>query len=124
MLGFPTETREELEATARLARELPLFNASFFTVVPFPKTPMEEMFKTTYPGYDFDYQHHHYLLFQDRNPYYSGASVNLRRFQKSAHVKFYLFNPGRIIKAFVRAPNPGGYLVRNLLRGMRIIFSR
>ena len=124
MLGFPTETREELEATARLARELPLFNASFFTVVPFAKTPMWDMFQAAYPGYNFDYQQHHYLLFKDRNPYYSGAGVNLRRFQKSAHMKFYLFNPGRIIKAFFRAPNPWGYLVRNLLRGLKIVFSQ
>ena len=123
MLGFPTETREEMEATARLARELPLFNASFFTVVPFAKTPMEEIFKIKYPGYNFNYQHHHYLLSKDRNPFYPGSGVNLRRFQKSAHVKFYLFNPGRIIKTFLRAPNPWGYLVRNLLRGIRIIFS-
>ncbi|MCX5867887.1 MAG: radical SAM protein [Proteobacteria bacterium] len=121
MLGFPTETREELEATARLARELPLFNASFFTVVPFAKTPMWEMFQTAYPGYNIDYQHHHYLLSKDRNPFYPGAGVNLRRFQKSAHVKFYLFNPGRIIKAFIRAPNPWGYLLRNILRGIRIV---
>jgi len=121
MLGFPTETREELEATARLARELPLFNASFFTVVPFAKTPMWEMFQTAYPGYNIDYQHHHYLLSKDRNPFYPGAGVNLRRFQKSAHMKFYLFNPGRIIKTFMRAPNPWGYLLRNILRGIRIV---
>ena len=122
MLGFPTETREELTATVRLAMGLPLFNASFFTVVPFAKTPMFEIFKNKYQDFNFDYQHHHYLLSKNQDSYYREPGVNLRRFQKLAHIKFYLFNPGRIVKAFLRAPNPWGYLVRNVLRGIRIIF--
>ena len=40
MLGFPTETREELQATIDFALESELTLANFFTVTPQPKTPL------------------------------------------------------------------------------------
>lgn len=40
MLGFPTETAEELEATIRFAIDSGLSLAHFFTVVPQPETPL------------------------------------------------------------------------------------
>ncbi len=38
ILGFPTETREEMEATVRLSKELGLVRANFFTYLPLPGT--------------------------------------------------------------------------------------
>ena len=40
MLGFPTETREELEATINFALTTPMTLAYFFTVIPQPNTPL------------------------------------------------------------------------------------
>ncbi|MCC7517254.1 MAG: B12-binding domain-containing radical SAM protein [Pseudomonadales bacterium] len=40
MLGFPTETAEELEATINFALTTPMTLAYFFTVIPQPNTPL------------------------------------------------------------------------------------
>lgn len=42
MLGFPTETEEELRETIRFALDSKMSMASFFTVVPQPETPLYE----------------------------------------------------------------------------------
>ncbi len=49
MLGFPTETAEEIEETIRVAAESQLHIASFFTLTPFPNTRIHEEVKATYP---------------------------------------------------------------------------
>jgi len=38
ILGYPTETKEEMEATVRLSKELGLIRANFFTYLPLPGT--------------------------------------------------------------------------------------
>lgn len=43
MLGFPTETAAELEATIRFALTTPMTLAYFFTVIPQPNTPLFEL---------------------------------------------------------------------------------
>ena len=45
MLGFPGETKEEMEHTIRTASESALHTASFFTVTPFPGTPLFDYVK-------------------------------------------------------------------------------
>jgi len=45
MLGFPGETEEEMEQTIRTASESALHTASFFTVTPFPGTPLFDYVK-------------------------------------------------------------------------------
>ena len=40
MLGFPTETEAEMQQTIDVARHSKLHTASFFTVTPFPNTPL------------------------------------------------------------------------------------
>jgi radical SAM superfamily enzyme YgiQ (UPF0313 family) len=46
MLGFPTETTEEMAATVRFARKSRLTMAYFFSVVPQPETPLFDLAKT------------------------------------------------------------------------------
>jgi anaerobic magnesium-protoporphyrin IX monomethyl ester cyclase len=43
MLGFPTETKEELEATINFALTTPMTLAYFFTVIPQPNTPLFDL---------------------------------------------------------------------------------
>jgi len=43
MIGFPTETPEEIRATIDFARESRLSTAQFFTVTPQPETPLYEL---------------------------------------------------------------------------------
>ena len=45
MLGFPTETEEEMQETIRVATDSQLHTASFFTVTPFPGTALYEYVK-------------------------------------------------------------------------------
>ena len=49
MLGFPTETAEEIEETIRVASESKLHIASFFRVTPFPGTSLHEYVSTNSP---------------------------------------------------------------------------
>jgi len=60
MLGFPTETREEMLSTIRFAIESELPSAMFFIVTPFEGTEMEEQFHEkiqeksySFAGYDY-----------------------------------------------------------------------
>ena len=48
MFGFPTETREEMQATADLALKADLVTAAFHTVAPYPGTPFFENLKQKY----------------------------------------------------------------------------
>lgn len=49
MLGFPEETEEEMQETIRMATESRLHTASFYTVTPFPSTPLYEYALKHYP---------------------------------------------------------------------------
>jgi radical SAM superfamily enzyme YgiQ (UPF0313 family) len=87
MLGFPTETREELEATVRFAEESDLLFASFFIVTPYPGTPLwEETVGKTGPSLP---------TYKDLNVfsgYFNLSEVDggeLRRIQRSAYCRFY-----------------------------------
>jgi len=123
MIGFPTETREEMRATIRFAMESPLFFAIFFTVVPFPKTELYEMMRESSAGQNFTYRDYHYLLYRKRNPDHE-SGVNLRWLQKISHAKFYFCYPGRMVKGIIRSPNPLGYLSKTIYRGVKIVCFR
>jgi len=49
MLGFPTETEEELLTTIDTACNAPFHTATFFTVVPYPATELYELARQTHP---------------------------------------------------------------------------
>ncbi len=49
MLGFPEETEEEMQATIRMATESRLHTGSFYTVTPFPGTPLYDYAQIHYP---------------------------------------------------------------------------
>ncbi|MCX5758507.1 MAG: radical SAM protein [Candidatus Hydrogenedentes bacterium] len=49
MLGFPTETEEELKLTIDTACESSFHTATFFTVIPYPQTALYELARQTYP---------------------------------------------------------------------------
>lgn len=49
MLGFPTETEEELRLTISTACASPFHTASFYTVTPFPGTALHDIVKREHP---------------------------------------------------------------------------
>jgi anaerobic magnesium-protoporphyrin IX monomethyl ester cyclase len=96
MLGFPTETREEIEATVSYAVNSDLAQAYFFDVVPQPGTPL----------YDLAYQESPAALesqtlqeYNARNGFYTAAyGVNMQMVKKWAYVRFFVLSPRRWVK--------------------------
>lgn len=105
MMGFPTETEEELQQTIDVACEARFHTASFFTVTPFPGTPIHEYVQQTHPeklaGINYD------------DSDFSLMRVNLTdlpddtlfAYQRKAMRRFYA-NPRRIASFLRCYPQP------------------
>lgn len=100
MLGFPTETLEEMLETINFALHSPLHVAFFFAVNPFPNTKIYEAFRNRLPSdttyYDFEYF---------AAPF-NGSDVPdaiFRLFYRYAYYRFY-FDPIRVIRVLRDRP--------------------
>jgi len=105
MLGFPTETEDEMRQTIRVACDAAFHTGSFFSVTPYPNTLLYEQVKASHPdrlaGLDYV------------NRDLSRMHVNLSevpddrfyRLQRSANRLFFL-RPGRLIRILRDHPNP------------------
>lgn len=95
MVGFPTETPEEIESTLRYAIHSPLTQVHFFTVIPQPQTPIYDQALREAPevtvrqareersaGYDYP------------RPWYARAyGYDLEKKVARAYLRFYLHPP-------------------------------
>ncbi len=105
MLGFPTETAEEMRETVDVACKSQLHAATFFTVTPFPNTELYDEVLAAHPekleGLSYDEQD------------YTGIKLNLSdepdevlfSIQRKAWQRFY-FNPKRILRILRDYPQP------------------
>ncbi|MCX6915854.1 MAG: radical SAM protein, partial [Verrucomicrobia bacterium] len=120
MLGFPTETEEELRATIDFAVSSRLHMAGFWILNPYPGTPIYEQFKALgrlpndVNSIDYDY---------GRAPF-NGSEVPDKTFyglHREAYRRFY-FRPGRIMRILRDRPYSSGYgsLVRNFFSVQRL----
>ncbi|MEI7936117.1 MAG: radical SAM protein [Verrucomicrobiota bacterium] len=120
MLGFPTETKEELRATIDFAVSSRLHMAGFWILNPYPGTPIYEQFKALgrlpndVNSIDYDY---------GRAPF-NGSEVPDKTFyglHREAYRRFY-FRPGRIMRILRDRPYSSGYgsLVRNFFSVQRL----
>lgn len=107
MLGFPTETVEELNATVEFALQSKMSMASFFTVVPQPGTPLYDLAAKENPV-ALEQVCRHEL--QGGGAYRSNASwyelaygYRLGRLSRSANWRFYFGHPRRILKLLKRS---------------------
>ena len=102
MLGFPTETKEEMKATIDLACKSKIHVALFFIVTPFGGTELarqiEELgrLQTGVRTEDLDY---HTMLFNVSNV----SDKDFRKIYRWAYIRFY-FNLVRIIRIVLRKP--------------------
>ena len=95
MLGFPTETREEIQATIDYAVKSDLAQAYFFNVVPQPGTPL----------YDLAFAENAAALesqtlyeYNAKIPWYTAAyGVDIGAIKKRAYVRFFVLSPKRWI---------------------------
>ncbi|MFC1888878.1 B12-binding domain-containing radical SAM protein [Thermodesulfobacteriota bacterium] len=102
MLGFPTETEEEMRMTIDYARGSRFHTAAFYRVLPFPGSELYEMVQRERPDLEID---------PARFEYHS-TDVNLSavdegrvtQLRKKAYRTFY-FNPLRLLRIFYRLPN-------------------
>jgi anaerobic magnesium-protoporphyrin IX monomethyl ester cyclase len=113
MLGFPTETEEELRATIDFAVTSRLHSAAFFITNPFPGTPIYEEFKALgkLPN---DVNTIDYDFFGAR---FNGSEVSDERFRglvREAYFRFF-FRPGRVMRILRDRPCSGGYSTSVLL---------
>lgn len=90
MLGFPGETKEEMEKTINFSLNSQLLFARFFTVVIYPRTKFMEIAKKIYPNFNFsikDFDEFHYWA---KIPFYTKfTGVDLYKIQKRAMRRFY-----------------------------------
>ncbi len=114
MIGFPTETLEEIENTIRYAVDSPLTWAGIFLVVPQEGTPLHTLAMKESPV-----ALEHITLrdyYSDTSWYQHAYNVDLQKIQKRAFCRFYL-RPWRMWRI---ARNVS---FMNLLRGIRIFFN-
>jgi radical SAM superfamily enzyme YgiQ (UPF0313 family) len=105
MLGFPTETEDEIGQTIDIACASPFHTASFFTVTPFPGTALYDIVKQTHP------EKLQGLRYDDMD--FSGMRVNLSDLpdeklfhcQRTAIRRFY-GTPRRLYRLVRNHPQP------------------
>jgi len=105
MMGFPTETKEEMQQTSEIMSESRMHTAQFFTVTPFPGTALYEEVARTAPekleGLDL------------ADSTFGGLRINLSAepdkvlyaCQRRANLRFYI-NPSRMVRLIRDHPAP------------------
>jgi radical SAM superfamily enzyme YgiQ (UPF0313 family) len=98
MLGFPSETVDEINQTIDLAVGSTLDMAAFFAVTPFYGTDLYKMATSEWPGVMRD----NYGGYYEKSYYEMATGVNLRKIQKSAYARFY--SARRLATLFRKTP--------------------
>jgi radical SAM superfamily enzyme YgiQ (UPF0313 family) len=105
MIGFPTETEEEIELTIDTVCGSELHTASFFIAIPYPKTRMYELAAQMYPE-KLSALNHCDADFRSAEANFSAVPDDaFFRYQRQAWRRFYL-NPSRIFRILRAYPNP------------------
>jgi len=118
MLGFPGETREDIEKTIQFSRELPLHRATFHSFIPLPGTQIWEEMKVSGELDRVDWE---------RYFFWAGAYIpqgltrkELKNLHRKAFLLFYL-RPRIILYnlKFILKPRVFWYAMRYLWRRLR-----
>lgn len=120
MLGFPTETREELQRTVDFAVKSRIHLASFFKVVPQPGTALYEQAIDTYKPSTIEYDRFGY--FSGLSIYEEATGINLDRVQKRAYFRFW-FRPLRVLRVIYLMPRRK-YILKGILAFIQIYSTR
>ena len=101
MLGFPTETEQEMEETIRFVIDSDTSEASFFNVVPYPGSPLHDLAESEAPGAADEVTK---APFYSEESYYSKVTGrNLSKVRDRAILRFYM-SRARFLKFFLRTP--------------------
>ena len=126
MLGLPTETEEDMQATLDAACNSRLHTASFFTVIPFPNTELYAYVARNAPdrlkglaSYDSEYTGSRFNVSEVPDDVLFG-------YQRAAWRRFYM-NPGRIVRLVRDYPSPWFlpyYIPQYALRATKGLFGK
>lgn len=99
MVGFPTETPEEIEETVSYAIRSPLMNAFFFAVIPQPQTPIyAQAMKEAPIATDMAARDERQMTYGSPMPWYSRAyGYDLEGKVSRAYMRFFL-HPPRLVR--------------------------
>lgn len=101
MLGFPTETEEEMEATIRYVIDSDTSEAAFFNVVPYPGSHLHELAESVAPAIANEST---LAPFYSEESFYSRVTGrNLSKIRDRAILRFYM-SRGRFLKVLWRTP--------------------
>lgn len=121
MLGFPTETREEMQSTIDFAAQSPLVSASFFCVTPFKGTSLWDKYHHIVERYSQPFQNFDY--FRNRLNLSDIKPEEVFYLQRMANIKFW-FSRGRVARLLKMYPYKR-YLLRLMLVFLRrLMFNR
>ena len=112
MLGFPSETEEEMRQTIDYALSSRLHTANFFVVQPFEGTDIYNMFKELHP--EMANESDKFSYYQANFEIYEIPRKRLQMMVKEAHRDFYL-TPWRLAKLVRLMPHKSA-LIRGGLR--------
>jgi anaerobic magnesium-protoporphyrin IX monomethyl ester cyclase len=122
MLGFPTETPEEIEMTIKYALETKLLRGWFFTVVVYPRTELLDIAKKAYPDLDFSNYDWFDLRYWSETPFYSRVTkYDGFKIQRDAYRRFFL-RPLILLKIIWWFPK-NMFLLRGIWWGLRSVLN-
>jgi radical SAM superfamily enzyme YgiQ (UPF0313 family) len=88
VIGFPGETKEDIEQTIRFSLKLPLIRANYFDFLPLPGTPIYYELEQKGELAKIDWKQFHFMT----APYAPVGMTReqLRNYQRRAFFRFYL----------------------------------
>lgn len=116
MLGFPTETEEEMEATIAWAAESSFHTAAFFRVIPFKGTALFQQVEDA--GYHLPSDWSRYEPYQSEINLSQVSEEKILRLRKKAYRSFY-FRPKRLWRIFSLIPRK-----THMLPYLTLLFAR
>ena len=116
MLGFPSETEEEMQSTIDWAARSSFHTAAFFRVIPFKGTELFRQVENA--GFQLPHDWSAYEPYQTQINLSTVPEGTITRLRKTAYRRFY-FNPARLWRIFSLIPNKA-----NMLPFLTLLFAR
>jgi radical SAM superfamily enzyme YgiQ (UPF0313 family) len=116
MLGFPSETEEEMEETIEWAATSAFHTAAFFRVIPFKGTALYEQIR--HAGYELPTDWSKYEPYQAEINLSEVPESRIFELRKKAYRRFYL-NPRRLWRIFELIPQK-----QHMLPYLALLFAR
>jgi anaerobic magnesium-protoporphyrin IX monomethyl ester cyclase len=116
MLGFPTETEEEMRATIDWAADSSFHTAAFFRVIPFKGTQLFE--EVEHAGFDLPSNWEAYEPYQTDINLSKAPESTITKLRNRAYRAFY-FKPSRLWQIFKLIPNK-----RTMLPYLAVLFAQ